>query len=158
MKSTPTATMEKTAGIEPLESRQQAKLLAHVEKMKRLPDHPLHDRLQALTENSLKRKSLNHLVKELQHENADILTADPYFCEKLTPSTWPLEPLHAEVRTAIPGITKKEDQRDAALKALTLEEIKRSSPTAIWTHVYTDGSAENATRNGGCCIFIKSPG
>ena len=65
------------------------------------------------------------MVKELQHENADILTADPDFCEKLTPSTWPLEPLHAEVKTAILGITKKEDQRDAALKALTLEEIDR---------------------------------
>ena len=66
MKSTSIAMMEKTAGVEPLESRRQAKLLTHAEKMNRLPDHPLHNRLQALTKNRLKRKSLNHLVKQHQ--------------------------------------------------------------------------------------------
>ena len=44
MKNTPIAMMEKTAGVEPLESRRQEKLLTHAEKMKRLPDHPLHIR------------------------------------------------------------------------------------------------------------------
>ena len=41
MKSTPIAMMENTTGVEPLESRRQAKLLTHGENMKRLPDHPL---------------------------------------------------------------------------------------------------------------------
>ena len=31
-------------------------------------------------------------------------------------------------------------------------------PAASWTHIYTDGSAENATRNGGCGAYIKRPG
>ena len=30
-------------------------------------------------------------------------------------------------------------------------------PAATWTHIYTDGSAENATRNGGCGAYIKRP-
>ena len=40
MKTTPIAVMEKTAGVEPLEGKRQAKLLIHAEKMKRMPDHP----------------------------------------------------------------------------------------------------------------------
>ena len=54
MKSTPIAMMKKTAGFEPLESRRQANLLTHAEEMERLPDHPLHNRLQDLTKNRLK--------------------------------------------------------------------------------------------------------
>ena len=42
--STPVAEMEKTAGVEPLEGRRQAKLLIHAEKIKRKPDHPLHQK------------------------------------------------------------------------------------------------------------------
>ena len=66
MKTTPIAEMEKTAGVEPFEGRRQAKLLIHAEKMKRMPDHPLHQKLKDPTKNRLKRKSLNHLVKEQQ--------------------------------------------------------------------------------------------
>ncbi|KAK7094328.1 hypothetical protein V1264_007968 [Littorina saxatilis] len=158
MKSTPIAAMEKTVGVEPLESRQRSKLLAHAEKMKRLPDHPLHDKLKSLTKNRLKRKSLNHLVKEEQRMQADILTANIELCERLDPTNWPPKTLKAEVRTTIPGITVKEDQSDAVLKALTMEEIDKRYPAARWTHIFTDGSAEDATRNGGCGVFIKKPG
>ena len=87
MKSTPIAMMEKTTGVEPLESRRQAKLLTHAEKMKRLPDHPLHNRIQDLTKNRLKRKSLNHLVKQHQKRQTDILIDNPELCERLNPST-----------------------------------------------------------------------
>ena len=72
MKTTPIAEMEKTAGVEALEGRRQAKRLIHAEKMKRMPDHPLHQKLKdptkktnkktTTTKNRLKRKSLNHLV------------------------------------------------------------------------------------------------
>ena len=46
MKSTPIATMQKTAGVEPLDYRRNAELLTHGEKVKRMPDHPLYKRLQ----------------------------------------------------------------------------------------------------------------
>ena len=45
MKSTPIATMQNTAGVEPLDSRRSAKLLTYGENVKRMPDHPLHKRL-----------------------------------------------------------------------------------------------------------------
>ena len=47
-----------------------------------MPDHPLHQKLKDPTKNRLKRKSLNHLVKEQQKEHADILTTDGHLCEK----------------------------------------------------------------------------
>ena len=46
MKTTPIAELKKTTGVEPLEGRRQAKLLIHAEKMKRMPDHPLHQKLK----------------------------------------------------------------------------------------------------------------
>ena len=46
IKSTTITTMQKTAGVEPLDSRRNAKLLTHGEKMKIMIDHPLHKRLQ----------------------------------------------------------------------------------------------------------------
>ena len=149
--------MEKTAGVEPLESRRQAKLLTHAEKM-RLPDHPLHNRLQDLTKNRLKRKSVNHLVKQHQKRQTDIPTHNPELCERLNPSTWPQKCLLGEIRTIIPGITVKKDQSNIELKTLTMEEIDKHYPKTTWTHIYTDGSAENAIRNGGCGVFIKIPG
>ena len=105
----------------------------------------------------MKRKSLNHLVKEQQKEHADILTTDGHLCEKLISNSWPFETLHAEIKTTIPGITTKENQSEAVLRALALEEIDKHYPAATWTHIYTDGSAENATRNWGCGAYIKRP-
>ena len=122
--------------------------------MKRLPDHPLHNKLQELTKNRLKRKSLNHSVKEQQRQHADVLSANTTFCEKLSHNSWPPRTLQAEIRTSIPGITIRENQSDAALKALTMEEIDKRYPASTWTHVYTDGSAENATGSEGCRVYI----
>ena len=52
LKSTPIAEMERTAAIQPLETRRQGKVLTQGEKMKRLQSHPLHCKLQALTKNA----------------------------------------------------------------------------------------------------------
>ena len=79
-------------------------------------------------------------------------------CEKLNPNNWPPETLHAEIRTSIPGITTKENQSEAVLRVLALVEIDKHYQAASWTHIYTDGSTENATRNGGCGAYITRPG
>ena len=93
---------------------------------------------------------MNHLRKEQQKGYADILTTDAHFCEKLSPNSWPPETQQAEIRTTIPGITSKEYQSEVVLRALALEEIDKHYPMASWTHIYTDGSAEN--------VHMKRPG
>ena len=56
------------------------------------------------------------------------------------------------------GITVTFDQSEAVVGALALEEIDEHYPAASWTHIYTEGSADNATRHGGCGAYIKHPG
>ena len=98
------------------------------------------------------------MVKQHQKRQTDILTDNPELCERLNPSSWPQKPLLGEIRTNIPGITVKKDQSNIELKTLTMEEIDKYYSATTWTHVYTDGSAENVIRNGGCGVFIKRPG
>ena len=59
-----------------------------------------------------------------------------------------------EIKTRIPGIDKKKNQTTEELKALSLELMKSEFPQQEWTHVFTDGSATEATKNGGAGAII----
>ena len=157
MKTTPIREMEKTADVQPLETRREHKAALQGEKMKRLTSHPLHQKLQQATKNRLKRKSLNHEMKHLQTRHTDILEEDPRQCEELKHTVWATRKSFPEVRTEVPGLTAKETQSPQLQKALTLELIQDRYPISTWTQVYTDGSAENAVRNGGSGIYIRHP-
>ena len=157
MKTTPIREMEKTADLQPLESRRKHKAALHGEKMKRLTSHPLHQKLQQATKNRLKRRSLNHQMKDLQTQHTDILEADPRQCEELKPALWVTRKSLPEVRTEIPELTAKGTQAPQLQKALTLEMIQNRYPNNTWTQIYTDGSAENAVRNGGSGVYIRRP-
>ena len=83
------------------------------------------NRLQDLTKNRLKRKGLNHLFKQHQKRQTDILIDNPELYERRNPSTWPQKRLLGEIRTNIPGITVKTYQSNIELKTLTMEEIDK---------------------------------
>ena len=106
-------------------------------------------------DNRLKRKSFKHKLKDLQKENADLLEADPEKCEELTMSVWASRKSLPKVRTEIPGLAAKGTQAPELQKTLTLEMIQSRYPKSTWTHVFTDGSAENAVRNGGSGAYIR---
>ena len=157
MRSTPIQDMEKTTNIHPLERRRNLKVLLQGEKLKRLPTHPLHSRLQQPTKNRLKRKSLNHQYKALRGEYSNILKTEEETCTNLSLPDWRLDQeMEATISLRVPGIYSK-DQPSTALKNLTLAMIDESYPADSWTHVYTDGSAEQAIHNGGSGIFIRFP-
>ena len=59
------------------------------------------------------------------------------------------------IKTTIAGIENKGIQADSVRRNITLEEIETKYPSKEWTHIYTDGSAEKATANGGAGICIK---
>ena len=60
-----------------------------------------------------------------------------------------------ELKEQIPGIGDKELQPAAHRKAIATEYLEEIYPSSSWTRVYTDGSAENATQNGGAGVYIQ---
>ena len=70
------------------------------------------------------------------------------------------EDWHAETPTIIldiPGIQAKDHHTDEELRSLTLEALSVAYPSISWERAYTDGSAEEAAKNGGGGIFIELP-
>ena len=97
------------------------------------------------------------MLKAQQRQNDDILDCKTDPQEKLTPQQWLPNSPGFQIRQNIPGITGKQQQNDHVLRALALEEIYKRYPSSKWTHVYTDGSAEKATKNAGCGPYIQIP-
>jgi len=157
MRSTPIRDMEKTTTIQPLEMRRQYKTLIQGEKMKRLTSHPMHQELQKQPKNRLKRKSILHATRTLQEEHRDILTDDPRQWEVLKTNPWTSDCLSPEIESSVPDLKQKGTQPTEIQKALAQEMIDQKYPQQHWTLVYTDGSSQNAVRNGGSGVFIKFP-
>ena len=55
---------------------------------------------------------------------------------------------------SVPGITSKE-QLPGELRNFTLALIADRFPHTAWTHVYTDGSAEEGMKNDGSGVYIR---
>ena len=58
----------------------------------------------------------------------------------------------------IPGIQAKKHHTDEKLRSLTLQALSVAYPSTTWARAHTDGSAEEAAKNGGGVVFIKLPG
>ena len=58
------------------------------------------------------------------------------------------------IRCTIPGVGQKDSQSGPERKSLTQEYLQTHYPKESWTHVYTDGSAENAARNRGTGVYL----
>ena len=156
MKTTPLTEMEKTTGLQTLEERRDERVYRQAEKMRRLPAHPLQEKLQQPTKNRLVRKSLNHISKSLKVRFPDILPLQPQEVEVLKDyEEWETSSLN--IRLNIPGVQKKEDHTEDSLKALTMETLDHTYPAKEWAHIFTDGSAEEAVRNGGGGVYMKFP-
>ena len=62
------------------------------------------------------------------------------------------------IRCTISGVGQKDSQSGPERKSLTQEYLETNYPKESWTHRYTDGSAENAVRNGGAGVYIQCAG
>ena len=157
MKTTPIKEMKERADLEPLELRRTFKVLTKTEKIRRLPGHPLHKKLAAPTKNRLKRQSFNHLAMDLRRTHEDIL--DPQINEgnHLWSRDWNQDDLRATIFLEVPGLLPAEQQIPTQQMALILEIFEEKYPQADWTHIYSDGSAEDAVRNGRSGMFVRTP-
>ena len=102
----------------------------------------------------LQRKSLNHKFKEL--EKKEDRASQLRHIEQLRPWVWQSIP-RFEMWTKIPGIHSKADHLTHMLKALTLKILEHKYPKCSWIHIFTDGSAERAVKNGGSGMIAIHP-
>ncbi|XP_041350904.1 uncharacterized protein LOC121369892 [Gigantopelta aegis] len=156
MKTTPINEMEKVTGIKPLTERRKEQVLIHSEKLKRLPSHPACERITQPTKNRLNRQSFNHILKAFSSQHKDIITNIPTEIEHLT-DTDNMNSCLTDIRisTTIPDIDRKEHLSPQQQKALTQEMLDKEYNTTQWIHVYTDGSADQAIKNGGSGIYLQ---
>ncbi|XP_076462074.1 uncharacterized protein LOC143294584 [Babylonia areolata] len=155
MKTTPASAMEKTTGLLSLEGRRLEKLLRQNEKLKRLPLHPFLPKLKAPTKNRLKRQSPNHLIKALERKHHHPLSATNQPTESLQDyEDWQADT--PAIMLNIPGVESKECHI-TELKSLTLEALNTKYPPDTCARAYTDGSAEEAVKNGGSGVYIRFP-
>ena len=134
-----------------LQRRRSLRILIQGKKLKKLPSHPLHTHA---TKNRLMCQSLNHQYKELARKHQDVMNAP---IELLTDPAWrPDREADIQMFLSVPGSTSKK-QLPGELRNLTLTLFADIFPYNVWTHVYTDGSAEEGMKNGGSWVHIRCP-
>ena len=74
MKTTPIHAMEKHVNIRPLDDRREERVLVQREKIKCMPNHPMHVHISRSTTSRLKRTSFCHISDHLHQQHKDILT------------------------------------------------------------------------------------
>ena len=155
MRSTPIKQMEEITGLQSMEERRDTRLLTQAAKFKRLTNHPMQSRMSKPTKARLKRGSFIHQSRRLERALPDLM--DHETVPIPTHATLPAWKRHQfpSIVTSIPGVERKNTQTDDQRKAFTLEFIDQQYPMQDWTHIYTDGSATEAVRNGGAGIFLR---
>ena len=155
MKSTPIIAMETATNLHSLNDRRCEKSIRQAEKMKRIPSHPLKQKLSEPTKNRLKRQSPNHLLKKNVQDLPDILPENHKPESLQDYDEWTFSDI--SINYQVPGIEVKSSLSEPELKAYTLEMMHRNYPQEIWTHIFTDGSAEGAVKNGGAGVYVRYP-
>ena len=77
MRSSPISAMETVTGLQPLEDRQEIKILTQAAKFKRLQDHPMHERMNQPTRGRLQRSSFLKHSRILERRNPELLDHMP---------------------------------------------------------------------------------
>ena len=156
LSTTPLKALTSATKLPPLESRRDEKVLLHHEKLQRLHGHPAHNLIQQPCHTRLKRRSFNSMAKELLNTgNHANIPKSPEEREPLQDAEeLILQQTGPIFVTDVPGVTSKGDQSDQMLKSLTLEMLASTYHPSTWTRVYTDGSADQAVRNGGSGVLI----
>ena len=157
MKSTPIEKLETSTGLQSLKDRRDTKMLVQAAKFQRLSRHPMNVRIKQGTKNRLKRNSFVHEKNKLIQQHPDLRNHVPKEiprCRATPPWLGNSRPIFS---STIPNILHKDSQSGPERKAYTSEYLDKCHPKETWIRVYTDGSAEQATRNGGAGVFILYP-
>ena len=158
MRSTPVQKMQDISSISSLQLRREGKALRQFTKARALEDHPLHTRLAKTSSNRLKRSSF---VKEARKINSNLQERLPREVESIQPAgcqpPWDVKDDKIFIHTSVPQISRKSELSKEMQRLYAEKMIDEKYPQEAWTHIYTDGSATDATLNGGAGILIQYP-
>ena len=127
-------------------------------QFKMLSGHPMEKRMNQPTRGRLKMENFVHQSRCLEQRHRAILEQDP---QKISQCpgipAWSKKKRRFLVKSGVPGIGPKDSQNDLMRKLITLEHLQQCYPKETWTFICTDGSAEDATCNGGAGVNVKYP-
>ena len=137
-----------------MEEQREEKIVLQAEKYKRLQRHPMHKKMSEL---SSYRSIFKKTAIAMCAKHSDIMPQGEDEIEPLN-ATRSGRAHHkiCNIGIEIPEIQKQEESIEVT-KAKALEYLKNNYPSELWCHFYTDGSAKDATRNGGSGVYIKYP-
>ncbi len=125
-------------------------------KYQAIQDHPMSARIQQLSSRRLKRSSFALETRVLHRKHQAKLPKQVIpVCFSLNDPPWKVNLEHITIYTTVPYITTKQEQNSIVLKSMTMSMLEERFPQEAWIRVYTDGSATNATTNGGAGVFIQ---
>ena len=109
-------------------------------------------KLEGLTKNRLKRSSFVHEAKKIKREmDINIPTTPLDNTDIYNPHESDLSSV--KISTEVTNLDR--DTSDIVKCSISLAQITENCPPTIWTHVYTDGSATDAVKDGGAGIVIQ---
>ena len=157
MKSTPIVEMERVGGVQALRERRDTKVITQSEKFLSMPSHPMENRFQNLAMGRLKRSSFIHQAKRLNRQTTDLPKVGIPLKSVPEQTPWREEETEPEVciQTEVKGILGKDEQNSIQRKTVTLSLLDEEYPHDLRVRVYTDGSAENAVKNGRAGVYIE---
>ncbi|KAK7095978.1 hypothetical protein V1264_005326 [Littorina saxatilis] len=107
------------------------------------------------TKGRLKRSSFVQHSRILERRDPEVLDHMPRpIPSVMSVPSWKRDQLPT-ICQEVPGVAGRDSQSEPERKMLTLEHINTKYPEEQWTHVYTDGSAAEATRDGGGGVYIR---
>ena len=131
------------------------KILTQLSKFTSLKNHPMHSKVEKKHPKRLKRSNFLETARTLQKD----LEIPPFDQDGDLPTyqQFPLWNAKAPVvvKDSIPGIARKDSMSLQDLETKTSDFINTNYPSELWIRVYTDGSAEEAVRNGGGGVLIE---
>ena len=158
MRSTPIAKMEQVTGLPSLKTRWNCKATAQLIKVQALEDHLMHSRAEQPSLGRLERSNFLKEAKKLQKVHHDELpkNVEPIQVTSKQPP-WEVSQGNIDVYITVPQLHSKDEVSSVIQKSLTLTMMEDKYPQEAWTQVFTDGSATNATKNGGAGVFVRLP-
>ena len=115
----------------------------------------MKERMNQLSNCRLQRQSFLDTERKLRNQHSDLINAIPSDINSTIPVPLCQNHFIMNINCSIPGIKEKASQTRDERNWYTNAHLNINFPKESWTRVYTDGSTEDSSKNGGAGIYIR---